>query len=365
MSLRIGIIGLPNVGKSTLFNALTKAQQAAVANYPFCTIEPNRAIVPVPDVRVDKLADLAQRPNRIHTTIEFVDIAGLVAGASKGEGLGNQFLGHIRDADALIHVVRCFEDANVVHVREQPEPEADIEIIETELMLADLEQLNRKLEKLVRQIKGDKSWLPTYELAQALVDHLEQGRLLQTYPEQDETYQALVEEMRFLTAKPVIFAANVDETDLAEDNAFVTAVRRLAAQRNVEVVKLCARLEADMIGLDAEEQAEFMALAGATEQGLDQIVHKSYQILGLITFLTMNEQEVRAWAVAEGATAPQAASVIHTDFEKGFIRAEVIPFSVWVEYGSEMAVKAAGAMQVEGKSYQVQDGDVIYFRFNV
>ncbi len=364
MSLRIGIIGLPNVGKSTLFNALTAAQNAQVANYPFCTIEPNKAIVTVPDERVEQLANLTKRPNRIHTTIEFVDIAGLVQGASQGEGLGNQFLGNIRDADALVHVVRCFDDANVVHINPQPDPIADIEIIETELLLADLEQLQRKIEKMVRQVKGDKKLIPTYELAQDLQTHIEAGHPLSSYPHQDDIFQNLVKEMRFLSAKPVVLAANVDETGLAEDNAYVQAVQSFATQRGMKMVKLSARLEEDLLGMERDEQAEFLELAGATESGLLQIVQQSYALLGLLSFFTINENEVRAWTAVQGATAPQAAGVIHTDFEQGFIRAEVIPFATWVEYGSETAVKAAGAMRVEGKTYVVQDGDVLYFRFN-
>ena len=364
MSLRIGIIGLPNVGKSTTFNALTKAQNAQVANYPFCTIEPNKAIVVVPDERVEKLADLAKRPNRIHATIEFIDIAGLVQGASQGEGLGNQFLGNIRDADALLHVVRCFDDDNVVHISEKPDPIADIEIIETELLLSDLEQLERKIEKMVRQVKGDKKLIPTFELAQNLKAHIEAGNPLNSYPNQDETYHRLIKEMRFLSAKPLIFAANVDETDLVDDNEYVQAVNQLASKRGVEVVKLSARLEEDMVGMDAEEQAEFLELAGATESGLTQVIQKCYALLGLISFFTMNENEVRAWTLHNGDTAPKAAGAIHTDFEKGFIRAEVIPFDTWMAHGSETAVKAAGAMRVEGKEYVVHDGDVIYFRFN-
>jgi GTP-binding protein YchF len=365
MALRIGIVGLPNVGKSTAFNALTKAQNAEVANYPFCTIKPNKAIVAVPDARVGKLAELAHLSRTIQATIEFVDIAGLVKGASQGEGLGNQFLGNIRDADAIIHVVRCFDDANVVHISEKPDPRQDIEIINTELILADLQQLERKIEKLTRQVKGDKGLRPSLDLALALKEHLEAGHPINTYPEQDVTYHNLAGELRFLTSKPIIYAANVDEAGLESDNEYVQVVRQMGHEGGVVVVKLCAQLEADLIGLTDEEQAEYLALANVEESGLAQIIRQSYDILGLISFFTMNEEEVRAWALRQGWKAPQAAGLIHTDFEKGFIRAEVIPFDVYVKYGSETAVKAAGAMRVEGKEYVVQDGDVIYFRFNV
>lgn len=354
------------MGKSTAFNALTKAQHAVVANYPFCTIEPNKAVVPVPDERLDTLARLVAVPNVIHTTIEFVDIAGLVQGASQGEGLGNQFLGNIRDADAVVHVVRCFDDPNVVHISPQPDPRTDIEIINTELMLADLEQLERKIEKLTRQIKGDKKLVPVLETAVSLQTFLEAGQPISTYPEPDsEPYQQLVKELRFLTSKPVIYAANVDEDSLAAGNEYVTAVHQIAAEQGAEVVTLCAKLEEELVNLDAAEREEFLALAGIEEGGLSQVIQRSYATLDLISFFTKNDKEARGWAVRQGSTAPQAAGVIHTDFEKGFIRAEVIPYETFVEHGSETAVKAAGAMHVEGKAYVVQDGDIIYFRFNV
>lgn len=366
MALSIGIVGLPNVGKSTVFNALTKAQNAEVANYPFCTIEPNKAIVPVPDERVDRLVELARVPNEIYATIEFVDIAGLVKGASKGEGLGNQFLANIRDADAIVHVVRCFEDPNVVHISERPEPRTDIEIINTELILADLQQLERKIERLSRQVKGDKKFKPLLETAVALQEHLETGEPILTFTDQDnEAFRALNREMRFLTSKPIIYAANVAESDLGRDNDYVETVRQVAAEHGAEVVKFCAKLEEEMVDLTEEERQEFLQLAGAEESGLEQVIHKSYQALGLISFFTMNEREVRAWTIPEGTTAPRAAGVIHTDFEQGFIRAEVIPYETYVKHGSSAAAKAAGEMRVEGKDYVVQDGDVIYFRFNV
>ena len=381
MALSIGIIGLPNVGKSTVFNALTKAQHAAAANYPFCTIEPNRAVVPVPDGRLDKLGELTGLARLIQATIEFVDIAGLVKGASQGEGLGNQFLGHIRDVAAIVHVVRCFDDDNVAHISEHPEPRTDIEIINTELILADLQQLERKIEKLASQVKGDKKAIPLMEMAQRLQDHLERGQMIAHYPDPgNEVFLALNHDMRFLTGKPQIYVANVDEDTLSEDNAYVGETRQVAGEllvreqfareqfakeRDARVIKICAQLEADMAGLSDDERLEFLELAGAESGGLEQVIRTSYGILGLISFFTMNEEQVRCWTLGQGSTAPQAAGVIHTDFERGFIKAEVVPFETFVHHGGWLATKAAGQLRVEGKDYVVQDGDVIYFRFNV
>lgn len=367
MTLSIGIIGLPNVGKSTTFNALTAAQNAEVANYPFCTISPNKAIVPIPDKRLDHLHELAGVPNKIYATIEFVDIAGLVEGASRGEGLGNQFLGNIRDADAIIHVVRCFDDPNVVHINPQPQPRSDIEIVATELILADLQQLENKIEKLERQIKGDrKIYGPILDLALTLRAHLESGRPIKTYPHQaNEVFQKFNKEMRFLTAKPVIFAANVDEDALAEDNDYVQEVNEVAAEQGAQVIRLCSKLEEELVDLPADEQEEYLLLAGIEERGLDQLIQKSTELLNLISFFTMNEKEVRAWTIPKGWKAPQAAGVIHTDFEKGFIRAEVLNYADFARYGSSAAARAAGALRIEGRDYVVEDGDVIYFRFNV
>lgn len=366
MALSIGIIGLPNVGKSTVFNALTRAQIAAAANYPFCTIEPNRAIVPVPDERLDKLGELTGLTHLIQATIEFVDIAGLVKGASQGEGLGNQFLGHIRDVAAIVHVVRCFDDDNVVHISEHPDPRTDIEIINTELILADLQQLERKIDKLTSQVKGDKKAIPLLEMAYQLQDHLERGQMIAHYPDPDaEAFQALDHDMRFLTGKPQIYIANVDEDGLVADNAYVTETRDVAAEFGIEVIKICAQLEAEMAGLSEEERLEFLALAGAESGGLEQVIQTGYRILGLISFFTMNDEQVRCWTLRQGKTAPNAAGVIHTDFERGFIRAEVVPFETIVRHGSWQAVKSAGELRVEGKEYLVKDGDVIYFRFNV
>lgn len=367
MALTIGLVGLPNVGKSTTFNALTRAQNAQVANYPFCTIEPNRAIVPLPDERLHTLQRLLHVPEAIPATIEFVDIAGLVRGASHGEGLGNQFLGQIRNADAILHVVRCFDDPNVVHISEKPSPRDDVEIVQTELLLADLQQLERKLEKLERQVKADRrTFGPQLDMAQALAAHLEAGRPIARFEGQDEeAFQGLAQEMRFLSAKPVIYVANVDEASLELGNIYLQELEVLAAEEGITVVTLCARLEEELAGLDEAEQRDYLALAGVDESGLDQIIRRGYELLNLISYFTFNEREVRAWTIEKGWTAPHAAGVIHTDFERGFIRAEVIPYETFVAYGSSTAVRAAGKMQVEGRDYVVQDGDVIYFRFNV
>jgi GTP-binding protein YchF len=366
MALSIGIVGLPNVGKSTTFNALTKTQNATVANYPFCTIEPNRAVVPVPDPRVDKLAELVKPEKVIYTTVEFVDIAGLVKGASQGEGLGNQFLANIRDTSAIVHVVRCFDDENVVHVSAKPSPRDDIEVINLELILADLQQLENRLSKLGRQGLHDKKLQPMIEVAHQLKALLETGKPVAAYPDQEsEAFQSFNQEMRFLTAKPVIYAANVDEEHLGDDNEYVQEVRAVAAEHRAEVVKLCAKLEEEMAGLTDEERHEFLVSLEVAESGLEQVIHKGYHALGLISFFTAGPKEVRAWTVRQGWKAPQAAGVIHTDFERGFIRAEVIPYETYVRLGSEAAAKAAGALRVEGKEYVVQDGDVMHFRFNV
>jgi len=366
MALSIGIVGLPNVGKSTTFNALTKAQNAEAANYPFCTIEPNKAIVPVPDKRIEKLAEIV-KPQRVqYSTIEFVDIAGLVKGASKGEGLGNQFLGNIRETEAIVHVVRCFEDDNVIHVNAKPDPKDDIEVIQTELLLADLQQLEKKLEKLGKQVRTDKKLQPQLDVAEALAKHLRTGEPASNFPDRDsDAYRALEQEMKFITGKKVIYAANVDEAGLGEDNDYVRAVREIAARENAEVVKLCAKMEEEMVDMSEEERHEFLADLGAEESGLEQVIHKGFRALGLICYFTAGVKEVRAWTIHEGWTAPQSAGVIHTDFERGFIRAEVIAYDAYVQHNGENGAKAAGVMRVEGKEYIVKDGDVMHFRFNV
>lgn len=366
MALSIGIVGLPNVGKSTTFNALTKAQNAEAANYPFCTIEPNKAIVTVPDKRVDALVNLAKPQKTIHATVEFVDIAGLVKGASTGEGLGNQFLGNIRETSAIVHVVRCFEDENVIHVNAKTDPEADIAVINMELILADLQQLEKKLDRTTKQLKSDKKAQPVVDLCERLKAHLDNENVVSSFPEfNTPEFQELNNEMRFLTGKKVIFAANVDEAGLGEDNEHVKKVRAIAKEHGAEVVKLCAKLEEEMAGLSDEERHEFLASAGATESGLEQVIHKGYDALELISYFTVGPKEVRAWTIGRGWTAPKAAGVIHTDFERGFIRAEVIGYDDYLKHQTEANAKAAGVMRVEGKGYVVQDGDVMHFLFNV
>ncbi len=365
MALSIGIVGLPNVGKSTAFNALTKQQNAEAANYPFCTIEPNKAIVSVPDDRLRKLAEIVKPERVMPASIEFVDIAGLVEGASKGEGLGNQFLANIRETAAIVHVVRCFDDENVIHVNGAPNPKADIEIIETELILADYQALEKRMDKIAKQARGDKKALPLLELAKRMLDHFGEGKPASAWPEKDdETYRQLAREMTFLTGKTVIFAANVDEAALLEENDHVKRVRELAAERGDEVVVLCAKVEEEMAGLSDEERAEFLKELGVEESGLEQVIHKGYAALGLMSYFTAGPKEVRAWTVRQGAKGPEAAGVIHTDFEHGYIRAETISYADFVACNGEAGAKEAGKLRIEGKEYVVQDGDVMHFRFS-
>ena len=366
MALSIGIVGLPNVGKSTMFNALTCAQNAQAANYPFCTIEPNKANVAVPDDRIDHLAKIVNPQRVMFSQVEFVDIAGLVKGASKGEGLGNKFLANIREASALVHVVRCFEDENVIHVDGTPNPKKDIDVINTELIFADLEQLEKKIERLGKLAKTGKKDPLTMAMAQALKDLLEKEQPISEYEDRDdETYIALCAEMRFITAKVVIYAANVDEDTLSEDNQLVRDLRKIAQNQNAKVVKICAKLEEEMVDMSPDECAEFLEDLGVQESGLRQIIHQGFDALGLMSYFTAGEKEVRAWTVGQGWTAPQCAGVIHTDFEKGFIRAEVINFDAYIAHQGESGAKAAGEMQTKGKDYIMQDGDVVHFLFNV
>ncbi len=366
MGLSVGIVGLPNVGKSTTFNALTKAQNAESANYPFCTIEPNKAVVPVPDNRLEELAKIVNPQRILHSTIDFVDIAGLVKGASKGEGLGNQFLSNIRETDMILHMVRCFEDENITHVEGGVDPIRDIEIIESELIFADLQQLERKIEKLTRQAKSDKKAKTLLEMVNELKKHLEELKPVSIFSKKDdEDFKTLNKELRFLSAKPVIYAANVDEDGLLEDNEYVQKVKEHAKEVGADVIKLCAKVEEELVALDEEEAKEFLADLGVKESGLDKIIRTAFDRLGLISYFTAGVKEVRSWTIKRGWTAPQAAGVIHNDFEKGFIRAEVISYEDFIKYGGEQGAKEAGKMRLEGKEYIVQDGDVMHFRFNV
>jgi GTP-binding protein YchF len=363
MGFQCGIVGLPNVGKSTLFNCLTKASIAA-ENYPFCTIEPNVGMVPVPDPRLDALAGIVRPEKILPTMMQFVDIAGLVAGASKGEGLGNKFLAHIRETDAIAHIVRCFENDDVTHVSGKVDPLADIETIDTELVLADLDTAERALDRSSRQAKsGDKESKRLVAVLELVVGHLGQGKPLRSLELEDEA-RALLKTWQFITAKPVLYVANVDDS-AAEDNHHVLAVRGHAATEGAEVVVLCASLEAELAELEADEQAEFLADLGQSEPGLHRLIRAGYALLDLLTFFTAGPKEVRAWTVKRGATAPQAAGRIHTDFEKGFIRAEVTAFDDFIACGGENGAKAAGKLRLEGRDYTVSEGDVMHFRFNV
>lgn len=366
MGLSIGIVGLPNVGKSTLFNALTRAQNAASENYPFCTIEPNKATVPVPDERLARLAAIAKPEQIIQATIEFTDIAGLVKGASRGEGLGNKFLANIRECDALLHVVRCFQDADVVHVEGSVDPLRDIAIIENELVLADMESLEKRVERLAKLARSDKEVRKELDAVTALQKHLEEGLPVRTFPgHDDDAIQPTLRDLRFLTDKTTIFVANVGETEAAADNDATRSVRDYAARHGETCVRICAKIEEDMAGLPDAERAEFLSSYGIAESGLDVIVRAGYGALGLASFLTAGPKEVRAWTFRRGWKAPKAASVIHTDFERGFIRAQVIAFDDYVRHGGEQPCKALGLARMEGKDYEVADGDVVEFLFNV
>ena len=364
--MKLGIVGLPNVGKSTLFNSLTKAG-AESANYPFCTIDPNVGIVPVPDARVDHLADMYHSKKVIPAVIEFVDIAGLVKGASKGEGLGNQFLANIREVDAIIHVVRCFDDSNIVHVDGSVNPLRDIETINFELIFSDIEVLDRRIAKSTRGARNDKALAHEVEFLQKVKAHLEDGKLAKTFQVDDEDDQAILNSCNLLTIKPVIFAANVNEDELAleEENEYVAAVRKYADEVDAKVFVVCAQIEQEISELDDDEKKEFLEDLGLEESGLEKLIAASYSLLGLISFLTSGEDETRAWTIKKGTKAPQAAGKIHTDFERGFICAEVVSYDDLIEHGSMHACKEKGLVRQEGKEYIVKDGDIIVFRFNV
>lgn len=365
--MKLGIVGLPNVGKSTLFNSLTKAG-AESANYPFCTIDPNVGIVAVPDERLDKLTEMYNSAKTTPAVIEFVDIAGLVKGASKGEGLGNQFLANIREVDAIVHVVRCFEDTNVIHVDGSVDPIRDIETINLELIFSDIEVLDRRIAKTIRGARNDKMLAKELDFQQRIKAHLEDGKLAKTIEVADEDEQEWIEEYNLLTWKPVIFAANVGEEDIADDGASnenVQKVKEYAKDFDAEVFVVCAQIEQELAELDDEEKKMFLEDLGVKESGLDKLIKASYSLLGLISYLTAGETESRAWTIKKGTKAPGAAGKIHSDFERGFIKAEVVSYKDLMDCGSMLAAKEKGLVRQEGKEYVVEDGDVILFKFNV
>lgn len=360
--MKLGVVGLPNVGKSTLFNAITKAG-AQAANYPFCTIEPNVGIVAVPDERLTKLAALYDSKKITPTTLEFVDIAGLVKGASRGEGLGNKFLSHIREVDAIVHVVRCFDDENITHVDGSVNPLRDMETINLELIFADIEAIDRRLPKAISMQKADKKYAVDVERLEKMKAWLEDGKPLRTMAVDDD-FKAFIAEQFLLTSKPVIYVANVDENTIG-GNDYTEAVTKAAAEEGAGCIVLCAKLEEDLVALDDDDRAIFMEEYGLTESGLDKLVSASYDLLGLISYLTAGEKETRAWTIEKGTKAPQAAGKIHSDFEKGFIRAEIVDYQTLLECGSFNVAKERGKVRSEGKEYVMQDNDVVLFRFNV